>query len=73
MRNNTYSDVLGMGSHNIFGEKANIVQNDVFYAPSVKHNLLSISELDAKDFETRFKVGGVIVGKKDVYLLGIIR
>lgn len=45
-------------------KKANIILSNVLYAPSIKHNLISISKLDTKIFETKFKTSDVTIGKK---------
>ena len=55
MGNNTYCDVLGIGTVKIMisGER-NLYMSDVLFAPTMTCNLIFIPCLDEKAFEIRF-------------------
>ena len=64
MRNNTYCDVLGIGTVRIsLPGQNNLLLTDVLYAPNMRRNLLSVPRLDDKGFEVRFRSSKVSIGK----------
>ena len=66
MGNNTYCDVLGIGSVRVPLLGGNtLVLTDVLYAPTIRRNLISIPLLTQKGFEVRFKGGKGTVGQKN--------
>ncbi|KAK0606530.1 hypothetical protein LWI29_000218 [Acer saccharum] len=69
MGNNTYVDVLGEGDCKIISKTSTIILKNVLYAPSIRRNLVSVSVLEKKGFEIRFKSGLVTIGKNDIVLL----
>ena len=66
MGNNTYVNVLGEGDCKINNSKSTIVLKNVLFAPNIRRNLVSVSVLQKKGFET---INGVVtIGKKGLYL-----
>ena len=64
MGNNTYCDVLGIGTMKIMilGERS-LYLSDVLFAPTMRRILISIPCLDEKGFEICFCSGTVSIGK----------
>ena len=64
MGNNTYCDVLDIGTVKIMiPRERNLYLSNVLFAPTMRRNLISIPCLDEKGFEIRFHFGKVSIGK----------
>ncbi|KAL4199023.1 hypothetical protein AMTRI_Chr03g49100 [Amborella trichopoda] len=64
MGNDTYYDVLGVGTFKLcLPGETNILLTDTLYAPNMRHNLISVPRLDGKGYEIRFRSGQVTIGK----------
>ncbi|KAF3790622.1 hypothetical protein EJ110_NYTH16182 [Nymphaea thermarum] len=64
MGNNSYCDIMGVGSYQLNVGDISVVLNEVLYVPSMRRNLVSVPALTGKGFEVRFVPKKVTMGKK---------
>lgn len=71
MGNNTYLDVVGIGSYRLdLGDSVMVLKN-VMFAPGMRRNLVSVPALLKNGLEVRFYNNRVSIGKdKKVYAMG---
>lgn len=69
MGNNTYVDVQGIGDFKISSNNSTIILKYVLFAPTIRKNMISMSLLEEKDFEIRFKFGFATIGKEGIVML----
>uniref|UniRef100_A0A5K0ZQ04 Integrase catalytic domain-containing protein n=1 Tax=Nymphaea colorata TaxID=210225 RepID=A0A5K0ZQ04_9MAGN len=63
MGNNSYCDVMGVGTYRLNVDGTSIILTEVLYVPSMRRNLVSVPALTGKCFEVRFVSEKVTVGK----------
>ena len=63
MGNNTYLNVEGVGSYRLDLGNSIMILKDVFYAPWIRHNLISVPALIKNGLEVRFYNKRVYIGK----------
>ena len=72
MRNNIYLDVEGVGSYRLDMGDSIMILKDVFYAPSIRCNLISVLALINNGLEVCFYNKRVSIGKdKKVLAMGV--
>ncbi|XP_020264238.1 uncharacterized protein LOC109840129 [Asparagus officinalis] len=64
-RNNTYLDVEGISSYRLDLGDNILVLKDVFYAPGIRRNLISVPSLMKKGLEVKFYNNRVSIGKNN--------
>ena len=71
MGNNTYLEVVGIGTYKLDVGNSIMVLKNVLYAPGMRRNLISVHALTKNGLEVRFYNGRVSIGRdKKVFAMG---